>query len=330
MGNNRKDRYQITINNPLDHGFTSDIIKDKIGSLSPVYACYSDEIGLEEHTPHCHIYTCFKNAISFNTIKDLFPESHIENSKGSHLDNRDYVFKIGKWENDEKAETNIINSHWEIGEMPVSKQGQRNDLKIIQECIINGMTTAEIIKEHPQYSFRTDDIDKLRNLYKADEYKTIFRNLIIVYLSGTTGSGKTRTIMDTYGYSSVYRVTDYKNPFDSYNFQSVILFDEFRSDIPCKDMLKYLDGYPLELPCRYSNKQACYTIVYIVSNISLEQQFIDIKHNEPETYNAFLRRISKIIEFNGNSKTFYEDMDLYNHGVGIDYNPELLPKLCTE
>lgn len=35
-----------------------------------------------------------------------------------------------------------------------------------------------------------------------------------------------------------------------------------------------LDGYPLELPCRYANKQACYTEVYLVSNLPLERRTV--------------------------------------------------------
>ena len=65
--------------------------------------------------------------------------------------------------------------------------------------------------------------------------------------------------MELYGYENVYHVTNYDHPFDDYRGQNVILFDEFRSSLPVADMLKYLDGYPLMLPCRYSNKVACYT-----------------------------------------------------------------------
>lgn len=38
-----------------------------------------------------------------------------------------------------------------------------------------------------------------------------------------------------------------------------------------KHMLNYLDGYPLMLPSRYADKAACYTEVYLVSNIPLEE-----------------------------------------------------------
>jgi hypothetical protein len=62
-------------------------------------------------------------------------------------------------------------------------------------------------------------------------------------------------------------------------------------------MLNYLDVHPLNLPARYSNRQACYTKVYITSNIPLEKQYKNVQYDEPATWAAFLRRIHHIVEF---------------------------------
>ena len=56
-------------------------------------------------------------------------------------------------------------------------------------------------------------------------------------------------------------------------------------------MLNYLDGYPCELPCRYNNKLACFTKVYIITNIPFNQQYINIQAESKETWKAFCRRI---------------------------------------
>ena len=105
--------------------------------------------------------------------------------------------------------------------------------------------------------------------------------------------------MEQYGYENVFRVTDYVHPFDDYRGQNVIVFEEFRSSIPIEKMLILLDGYPTTLPCRYSNKVACYETVFILSNIPIEQQYKSTQYNEPETYNAFLRRINFVEEMLG-------------------------------
>ena len=76
----------------------------------------------------------------------------------------------------------------------------------------------------------------------------------------------------------------------------MLLFDEFRSSLPFGDMLNYLDGYPLMLPSRYADKAACYTEVYLVSNIPLEKQYPNVQQEEPESWKAFQRRIHHCYE----------------------------------
>ena len=51
------------------------------------------------------------------------------------------------------------------------------------------------------------------------------------------------------------------------------------------------------LPARYFDRVACYTTVYITSNIPLEQQYTEIQRSKLETWNAFLRRITTVTEF---------------------------------
>jgi len=119
-----------------------------------------------------------------------------------------------------------------------------------------------------------------------------------VYIFGATGTGKTRFVMDGFGgYSNVYAVNNYKHPFDGYAGESVMLFDEFSSNVRIQDMNNYLDGYPIALPARYSNKQACYEQVFIISNIPLKYQYTQVQEHFPEIWNAFLRRIHRVIHF---------------------------------
>ena len=76
----------------------------------------------------------------------------------------------------------------------------------------------------------------------------------------------------------------------------MILFDEFRSSLPLADMLNYLDGYPIMLPCRYADRAAYYDTVYIDSNIPLEKQYPNVQIEEPASYQALLRRIHEKYE----------------------------------
>lgn len=82
-----------------------------------------------------------------------------------------------------------------------------------------------------------------------------------------------------------------------YKGEDVIIFDEFNSGISIQSMNNILDCYPLTLPARYTNKQACYTKAYIISNLPLIEQYEAEQYKHYEVYRAFLRRINYIITF---------------------------------
>ena len=50
--------------------------------------------------------------------------------------------------------------------------------------------------------------------------------------------------MDRYGYANCCRVADCRHPFDTYDGQDVLIFEEFRVGLKHGDMLNSLDGYP--------------------------------------------------------------------------------------
>ncbi len=283
-------KYQLTINNPVEHGFSHDVIKNQISYFSSCfYWCLSDEIG-ENSTLHTHVYLAFRNAVEFDTIQKHFYGAHIENAQGSHTENRDYILKQGKWADDPKHETSIEGTFEESGPVPEERSKKETQSKEVLNMIYDGCDNEEIVKAFPSQINHLKNIDMFRETITSKRYKDTFRELTVCYIWGKTGVGKTRSVMEKYGYSNVYRVTDYAHPFDGYDGQDVILFDEFRSDLPVKDMLKYLDGYPLSLPCRYNNKTACYTKVYVISNIPFEEQYPNVKNEEPETIAALRRR----------------------------------------
>jgi len=304
-------KWQTTINNPIEKGFTHDYIKEVLGSFnSMLYWCMADEIG-ECGTHHTHIYTAFSSAVRFSSMKRKFNGAHFEMAHGTSQQNRDYIYKEGKWEKDKKKETHLIETREEYGQIPVERQGARNDISDMVDMVKNGACDMEIIDQHPQMALQLDRIDRLRQRIRDDKMKNIYREILTTYIYGQTGTGKTRGVLEKYGYENVYRITDYTHPFDGYKGQDVVLFEEFRSNIRIGDMLTYLEGYPQELPCRYSNKVACYTKVYFTSNVSLIEQYENIQREHKETWNAFLRRIHTVHEYKAGAiieKTVAEEL----------------------
>ena len=107
MNNDTRCRkYNITINNPVEHGYSHEKIKRILSTSNYIYFCMCDEIGSEK-TYHTHIYVCFENAVHFSTLKKRFPTAHIEQVKGSSQENRDYIRKEGKYIDSDKNKEQI-------------------------------------------------------------------------------------------------------------------------------------------------------------------------------------------------------------------------------
>lgn len=315
--------YQLTINNPIEKGYTHDNIKSKIidNFRTITYFCMADEMGATFHT---HIFIVFTSRVRWSKIKRHFSDVHIEACKGSVSDNILYIKKEGKWLDDLKNDQKIDDSFEEFGTPPPDSKGKRSDLSELYRMIQDNMSNSEIIHSNQDYILQIDKLDKIRNTILIDKYKDTLRlNLEVVYIFGATGTGKTRYVMENSGYSNVYRVTDYIHPFDSYSCQPVICFDEFRSSINISNMLMYCDVYPVELQSRYSNKVACYSKVFIVSNWPLEKQYSEAQINDIDTWLAFLRRITKVLIFGKNgTQEFYtvkEYFDSLNGKGGESY-----------
>lgn len=317
--------YQLTINAPIEKGYTHqrivEIIRDNFKTTT--YFCMADEQGSMFHT---HLYVVFASRVRFSMVKRYFPEAHIEKCRGSVSDNVNYIKKSGKWELDEtKQEKKIEGTFEEFGTQPPDSKGKRSDMSDLYQMILDNMTNAEILATNQDYILQIDKLDKVRTIILTERYKeTVRLDLKVTYISGATGTGKTRDVMESNGYVNVYRVTDYLHPFDSYNCQPVICFDEFRSSLKLKEMLMYCDIYPIELPSRYTNKFACYNKVYIISNWSLEKQYSEIQKDDEESWKAFLRRIHKVILYdNSGGKTEYQSVkDYFDRNNGFVECPD--------
>lgn len=289
-------KYHLVLNNPIEKGYTHDHIKEICYDMkSLVYACMSDEQG---ETYHTHLFLAFSSSTRFSTMKRRFPEAHIEPALGTSQSNRDYILKEGRWANDDKHGTSIPESFEEFGEMPLERQGARTDLELVYQYIKDGWSDAQILEALPDQLLNLDRISRARQVVLQDAVKDTFRKISTTFIWGKTGVGKTRFVMDTYGYGNVHKTTDYKHPFDHYlPNHTVLLLDEFDGQLKLRDMLQYLDGYPIALPARYSNRWACFDRVYIISNNPLEYIYRWEQLNEPEVYRSFLRRIHQIMHF---------------------------------
>ena len=298
--NTQSRKWQLTINNPSVCGMDHAAVIERLELFRPSYFCMADEIATTG-TYHTHIYLYSHSPMRFNTVKRRFPTAHIEKANGTSAENRDYIRKEGKWAVTAKVESCVPDTFFEFGELPSEAEESSPKMFQLLQDVTDGFSTPEIIRNHPGFAFKSRDIDTLRETLTAERFKTENRDVKTYYLFGETGAGKTRGIFERHRAEDVCRITDYGSKtglrFDAYHGQDVLVLEEFHSQIPINAMLNYLDVYPLMLPARYSDRVACYTTVYITSNIPLEQQYTDVQRNKPETWRAFLRRIAKAYEY---------------------------------
>lgn len=275
-------RWVLTQNNYTEEEVQ--IIVEKLGDTNSkiVMRCQiAKEVG-EKGTPHLQGYIHFHNSKTRSALDKWFG-FHWKDSqmaKGTDFENHNYTAKDG----------DIVVQY---GEIP-REEGELDIWERIVIHIDEGMSTENIVRLYPSTALRCI---KAIHMYRLDIDRRAaqWRDVEVIYLHGTTGSGKTRFVMETHGYHNVHRVLETgSGKFDGYAGQDVLLFDEFRSQFKLGDLLNWFDGYPLELPARYANRMAKFTKVYIVSNWRFNEQYTQSRDAMTPTYNAFLRRISKI------------------------------------
>lgn len=269
----------------------SDIIKGKTNT----YYCFSLEVG-KEGTPHLHIFFNFDNGRFGNKIKKTFPTAHIDYCNGSNNSVKDYVFKAGKLEESEKADTKIIGTQFENGELPEEKgQGKRTDLEFIKELIEQGKTPKEILNVDPNFYPLEAYINKM--FYNKRLEETPFQRPVkTVVHTGATGSGKTYFATKLVR-EETYVGTDYSNGctalLDGYTAQKNLFLDEFRGQIPYNMLLTMLNGYTHDVHARYNNKYMLWENVHITSVIPMEQWYNP--DNIRDTYEQLQRRVSEVV-----------------------------------
>lgn len=308
-------KWQITINNPLEHNMSHDEIKKILNTLpSLIYWCMADEKGLKENTPHTHLYICLKNGIRFTTLQKKFPKAHIENAVDTSAHNRDYILKDGKWKDTAKNETSIEGTFEESGTLPNNEftfASNQQFYGTLYQLINDGLTDGEIIAYNPNYIPHLKQFQLIRNAINEGTCSYRCRDLEIHYIYGANRWSKIEEIRNKYGYENVYSISDYERPFDDYSSQEVIIFEEYQDSLPFLTLNHYLQNYPFKVGSNPNKKSACYTKVYIVSDIPVQKQYANEQVNFDNYTHLFLDKINSITYCKDTDTEITHDMNVY-------------------
>lgn len=269
-------RVFLTWNNWQDDFETKEDVKKYIEELPHLRGAVVGFEEGEEGTPHLQAVVAFTNGKTFTTLRKYFFKAHIEPVK-SLKEAIVYCKKEG--------------DYFEIGEI-LGSQGKRNDIHEFRDAIIAGYSNAELLDAFPAQYFRFgSQIEKVKQDIKEEYYSKQLRDVKVVYIAGRTGTGKTHFVYNKLDIEEIYRVNNYKNPFDYYQNQDILVLDEFDGSLLIRDMLNYIDKYPLQLPARYNNRWATYTKIIILSNLRFDEHY---RYIDDETYEAWQRRFDAI------------------------------------
>lgn len=106
----------------------------------------------------------------------MFVGAHLDMCVGTCQENRDYIYKSGKWENSEKEDTRLEGMQFESGECPIERPGKRNDLEELKNLLLAGKTNAEIYNTNASYMRYASSIDRIRQDLINDKYKNEWRD----------------------------------------------------------------------------------------------------------------------------------------------------------
>lgn len=240
---------------------------------------------------HWQIYIENRSPIRFETLQKKFPKGHFERRTGTKEACYRYVTK---------TETSL-GVRISRGDMKIQdkKPGRAELLEQYRIQILTGQTTvSKLILEDSNALPHERSLRVLENEYRKKLCKGRIRDVEVHYIYGATGVGKTRMIYDRYKghYDDLYVVGDYSHPFDQYDNEDCLVFDEFSGQINFEYLLKILDRYPIELRARYMNKYANFTKVFILSNLPIEDCYPSKFHESKQQWDALLRRIGSYQE----------------------------------
>jgi hypothetical protein len=275
------------------------------------------EIG-DSGTPHMHMVLEDPAKSRFSALQKLFPTIHIERTKGNKEQAEDYINKRGRFV--EKGHTVVVPAIYR-GQIKAA-QGLRNDLAIIEDLIEQGKKPEEIMDLSLHYR-KQEPLIRKAYFRKRNKSTPPLRDVSVFWHVGDSGTGKSysyKQLVDEHGEENVYIMTDYDNGgFDMYQGEPILFMDEFKGNMRFQQLLNYMDGYKIQIHCRYANASALWTEIHITSIYPPEEAYkfmVDKENQNRDNIKQLLRRINKIIyhyKENNNYMSFEMDSSDYEN-----------------
>jgi len=272
MGSIRSNRWVFTINNPGE-------FRPVYDAATMLYLIYELEHSEGEGTEHLQGYVRFDGRVALSTAKArIHAGAHMEPSKGTEEDNRKYCSKEGRAQ------------EFGVFDGSAGQQGRRTDLEEVTSKIQKGIVMKQIALDHPE-TFVKYHAGLERMSMLITPLPPVKRDLHTTLLWGPTGVGKSHRIQTEV--EDIYSTVAGPHCWDMYSSQDSVFLDEFDPmQVPIEDLNSWLDCWRVQLRCRYNNKWAVYTQVYIATNTDPSGWYLRGTQTEQAKREAVLRRLS--------------------------------------
>ena len=310
----------FTINNPSEETLQS-LIRQASGNPCEVppywwtdnlhLLAYQLEVGERESTLHIQGFIYFKKKLRRASVASVFgsESAHLEVARGTDVQCLDYVTK-------EATRANLSNlfhtGPWVYGKCP--SRGKASMTKVLWDGIKAGKSAFELVEADPTLLLHEKALRFAIQLKRRNASQQ-FRKVQVEVLIGPPGSGKTyRAVCESgngecpdgcdpyeFGMRTCYVLTIHQGSrcvwFDGYEIRddaSSIVIDDFAPNhVDYAYFLRLLDGHQFEGQIKGGFTAACYTKIFITSNVPVEAWY-----PERSNIDALLRRINRIRTFN--------------------------------
>jgi len=220
-------------------------------------------------------------SMSIGAVKIMImePTAHLEKRMGTQEDAIKYCTK---------EETRIV-AYAPITKGIPKAPGKRTDLADLAETILGGATieklmendktAAQLIKYTRGIQYLVSRVQKLN--------VPVWRALQVYLISGPTGIGKTRFVVqqfitykhrwvyEHYPKDQIYKLFQMKPLWaDHYEGEDILLIDDLKvTSLSVEDILHLLDGYPLQIPIKGGSVWANYTKVVVTADHDFTEAF---------------------------------------------------------
>lgn len=194
------------------------------------------------------------------------------------------------------------------------RQGARNDVhKVRRKILDDNATFGELVRDDQLGNTAMRMVQGIKMAVRAatEDKASDRRTVHVSFFYGATGTGKTydainqaTVIAGTQGKRGVHiqptpDEAGGKVWWDFYERQPCVIFDDWCGDeVRISQLLRWLDGNLCRLNVKGDSALACYTNVWITSNVPLTEWTDQGKPLRDEHRRALLRRIHRIVRYN--------------------------------